>query len=130
MGKVIVVDDQPAVRLLLRTVIEQRGHEVVEAAAADEALSEVRAGPPDLILVDLNLPGTDGLEFIRRLRSSGWAGPVIVVSAGEWRPEEPLRSSLGIAGHLEKPFDLAVLGEAMDAAMGRGGPSGRPRPVV
>lgn len=119
MARVLVLDDQSAVRLLLRAVVEPLGHEVVEAGDAAEALAAVPGARIDLVLADLNLPGTSGLDFIQCLRHSGWTGPVVVITASERPPDERLQRSLGIVGYLGKPFDLARLREVMTDALGR-----------
>ena len=70
MATVLVVDDEPATRALVRIVLESAGHRIVEASAAAEALACTAEERPDLILLDLSLRGTSGAEFLRRLRSN------------------------------------------------------------
>lgn len=69
MAKVLIVDDEAANRLLVRTLLQYAGHEVLEAENAGLALESALEHHPDLIIVDLYLPGTNGTQFIQRVRS-------------------------------------------------------------
>src|SRR5664280_445204 len=69
MRRVLVVDDEPHIRTVLRGYLEADGFAVVEAADGETALQAVHAGQPDLVLLDVMLPGIDGLEVLRRLRA-------------------------------------------------------------
>jgi CheY-like chemotaxis protein len=71
VARILIIDDEPANRLLVKTVLEYAGHQVAEAAGADEALREVDEHLPDLAIIDLHLSGTSGVELIQALR----AGP-------------------------------------------------------
>ncbi len=117
MSQVLILDDQTAVRLLLRAIAENLGHRVMEAGNAGEAFALVESDVPDAILVDLNLPGESGLDFVRRLRTSGFACPVIIVSASEQLPDDRLRAALGVSDCLVKPFDVDVLKERLTAVL-------------
>ncbi len=68
MARILIVDDEPANRLLVRTILKHAGHEIAEAVDAAEGLRAARDGTPDLAIVDLFLPGTSGAEFITMLR--------------------------------------------------------------
>jgi len=68
VARILVVDDEPVNRLLVKTILEHAGHNVAEAANADEALIQTRKNVPDLAIVDLNLPGTSGAELVQMLR--------------------------------------------------------------
>ena len=70
MARILVVDDDTAVRLLLRTVLERRGHAVVEAENGAEGLQCYRAAPTDLVITDIQMPVMDGLQMIKELRSA------------------------------------------------------------
>ena len=68
MAKVLVVDDEPAIRMLLQAILTQEGHDVDTAADGVEGLKSVQADLPDVVLLDLVMPGMDGIEVTRRLR--------------------------------------------------------------
>lgn len=106
--RVLVVDDEPAIRRLLRTSLTALGCTVYEAAGGSEALHAVTAHRPDVLVLDLGLPDMDGSEVLRRLRS--WSSlPVIVLSV---RDEEPIKVAALDAGaddYLTKPFGVEEL---------------------
>jgi circadian clock protein KaiC len=84
MPKILVVDDEPDERFLLRRMFERAGHEVIEADDGAAALDIVRKSPPDLIVTDMMMPVMDGAEFIRRLRADpATAGIPIMASTGD-----------------------------------------------
>ncbi|MGC2702099.1 MAG: response regulator, partial [Candidatus Acidiferrales bacterium] len=80
MRTILVVDDEAAARYGVRRALEGK-YTIVEAGSADAARAEVAAARPDLILLDLVMPGEDGISFLRWLRAEGRETPVIVVSA-------------------------------------------------
>jgi two-component system, OmpR family, KDP operon response regulator KdpE len=77
----LVVDDEPPIRRLLRTSLNAQGFRVLEADTGHGAIEAVRGQMPDIVILDLGLPDLDGLEVIRRLRSSGSKVPIIVLSS-------------------------------------------------
>jgi CheY-like chemotaxis protein len=94
--KILIVDDQPAVRKALRTVLQHQGYEVVEAADADQALSLTVIHKPDLIVLDIMLPGKSGLQVSAAIKSKAeYRGiPIVLLSAGrsgvdsqEWKAQ-------------------------------------------
>jgi CheY-like chemotaxis protein len=80
---VLIVDDEPNVRLMLRTALESVGYRVLEAADGPAALGQVQCQttPCDLVLLDLRMPKMDGMETLRRLRAGGHAVPVVILTA-------------------------------------------------
>jgi signal transduction histidine kinase len=111
--RVLVVDDQPDARDLVRRLLEERDAEVTTAASAAEAMKEIRARPPDLLLSDLSMPEEDGFSLIRRLRalpaSKGGNLPAMALSALA-RPEDRDRAlAAGYQAHLAKPVDPNAL---------------------
>jgi CheY-like chemotaxis protein len=68
VARILIVDDEPVNRLLVKTVLEHAGHEVIEAADASACLREAQSHLPDLAIVDLYLPDTSGVELIQKLR--------------------------------------------------------------
>lgn len=123
MARILLADDLPAFTALLRTVLEGRGHTVVECGDGAEALAALARGTFDLIIVDMMMPGLDGIETVRRLRTGGCTTPVVAMSGGS--DDFPAVHSLtmsemhGANRVLFKPFDndelLAVVDELLAA---------------
>jgi two-component system KDP operon response regulator KdpE len=78
---VLVIDDEPPIRRLLKTSFGAQGYHVVEAPDGESALEAVKAGAVDLIVLDLGLPGMDGFAVIKELRERGSAVPIVVLSS-------------------------------------------------
>lgn len=104
---ILVVDDEVAIRRLLRNTLEQAGHLVVEARDGREALARAAADHPDAVLLDLGLPDRDGLGLIPLLR--GPARVILVVSAREATEEKVAALDLGADDYVTKPFDTDEL---------------------
>jgi CheY-like chemotaxis protein len=126
---ILVVDDEPSVRFLLRLILEKAGHEVVEAphgAAALELISPERL--PDLVMTDLMMPVLDGEELIGRLRSAPTTAtiPIVVVSANAvaaWT----LKATGLVEAVVAKPFEAAAVRETVHAVASR---ASRSAPIV
>jgi CheY-like chemotaxis protein len=106
MARVLVVDDEPDVLLLCRLNLEQRGHQVLEAPNGDEALDLAREGGPDLVVLDLMLPGIDGYQVLQALRADDRTSeiPVLVLTAKSLQADRERSRQLGAAAFLTKPF--------------------------
>ncbi|WP_169049934.1 response regulator [Novosphingobium capsulatum] len=100
---VLIVDDDPAIRALLRQTLAQAGYGVSEAATATQALAQRAAKAPDLALLDLGLPDRDGLEILPQLVAAGLA--VVVLSARDATAEKVAALDLGASDYVTKPFD-------------------------
>ncbi|MFQ5894408.1 MAG: response regulator [Nitrospinota bacterium] len=122
MAKVLAVDDEPETLTFLVRFLRELGHEVVTAASGAEALEKAEANPPHVVLLDVKMPGLDGLEVLRRLRGRGV--PVILVTA---MAEEALRRrdrcALEGTPYLAKPVDLGSLEMALGGAIAPRPPS-------
>lgn len=117
--KILVVDDEPAIRTLLKSTLARAGYQAIEAASAREALASAAIDKPDLVLLDLGLPDRDGLELIGALR--GEAGvPLIVVSARENSEQKVAALDLGADDYVTKPFDTEELLARVRASLRRG----------
>jgi len=101
--KAVVVDDEAAIRRLLKTALERAGYSVVEASNAREALSSLDIDRPDAVLLDLGLPDRDGLELVPLVAKSGTA--LLVISAREATQEKIAALDLGADDYVTKPFD-------------------------
>lgn len=101
--KLLVVDDEPAIRRLLSAALTRAGYRVVEAGTGREALSAVQIDKPDAVLLDLGLPDRDGLELVPLIKSSGAA--VLVVSARDATEQKVAALDLGADDYVTKPFD-------------------------
>jgi CheY-like chemotaxis protein len=104
---VLVVDDAPLNRKLVRTILAMRKIRVIEAEDAEQAFDLIRERRPDLVLMDLQLPGLNGLEATRMLKSSPDTRdiPVVILSAGSLREDDPQMRKAGCAGLILKPFN-------------------------
>ncbi len=115
-AKLLVVEDDPAIRRLLRVTLERAGHAVAEAGTAREALSLLPIEKPQVVLLDLGLPDRDGLELVQLLKRGGEA-TLIVVSAREATSEKVAALDLGADDYLVKPFDTEELLARIRAAL-------------
>ncbi|WP_019833981.1 response regulator [Sphingomonas sp. PR090111-T3T-6A] len=114
--KLLVIEDDPAIRRLLRVTLERSGHAVAEAGSAREALSLLSIEKPQVILLDLGLPDRDGLELVQLLKR-GSEATLIVVSAREATSEKVAALDLGADDYLVKPFDTEELLARIRAAL-------------
>jgi len=106
--RVLVVDDERAIRRFLRTSLTAHGYTVYEASSGQEALSAVVGDRPDLIILDLGLPDLNGIEVVRQLRE--WARtPIIVLSVREEEATKVAALDVGADDYLTKPFGIAEL---------------------
>lgn len=107
LGRVLVVDDDPQVRYLLRYLLAQEGYEVDESATGDEALDRLEAHAPDVVLLDLHLSGRHSHDVIEMLRNDPRTRfvPVVLISGGAGRKEKLDAIAAGVTDFLSKPFD-------------------------
>jgi CheY-like chemotaxis protein len=113
MARILVADDEPGVRRLVRLTLELEGHMVTEAADGAGALAAAHAVPPDCVVLDVMMPGMDGLEVCRRLRANSQTAttPVVLLSAKAQEADVAAGLAAGADRYLTKPFeplDLAV----------------------
>lgn len=100
---VLVVDDEATIREVLRRYLEREGFQVTEAADGEEALAAVESGPPDLVVLDLMLPGLDGLTLARRLQT-GFDVPVVMLTAKGELQDRIEGLQVGVDDYIVKPF--------------------------
>jgi DNA-binding response OmpR family regulator len=121
MSRILIIDDESSVRTMLRRVLEEAGHTVFEASGGREGLTLSRKERTDVVVTDLYMPGTDGIEVIRELRKVSTHPKIICMSGGR-QPEVfdwgTAALSLGADSVLMKPFDLlsllAVLADVLE----------------
>ena len=114
MAKILVVDDEPSIRVLIRAALEDAGHEVIEAADGPDGLALARSGGADVILLDVVLPNLSGTEVCRLLRADpSWAPAPILLLTGV----EPTTPQLDVAGRIYKPFRPQELLAQVDKAL-------------
>ena len=113
MKQILIVEDKPTSRELLRTVLEQQGYEVVEAEDGDQALLRIREHVPDLVLMDLQMPAKNGYDVMRELRTDSRLDklPVIAVTANAMPEDRDKVMAAGFTGYIAKPVALARLRE-------------------
>ena len=118
MHQVLVVEDEPGIRQVLRVLLEAERYRVVEAETAARAESETRTHKPDLLIVDLGLPDGDGLDVIRRVRA--WSPvPIVVLSARTMEDQKVAALDAGADDYVTKPFGAPELLARMRAALRR-----------
>jgi two-component system, OmpR family, response regulator MprA len=123
--KILVVDDERAVRDSLRRALELQGYQVELAADGAEALALLEAnGQPDAILLDILMPGIDGLEVCRRIRRSGNAVPVLMLTARDAVGDRVSGLDAGADDYVVKPFALEELLARVRALLRRASPTG------
>jgi DNA-binding response OmpR family regulator len=123
MGKhILIVDDDALLRRSLSFSLEQAGYRASAAATAEDALPLVRLDPPDLVLLDIGLPGMDGLDALRSLRQQIDV-PVIFLTARRRELDQVLGLELGADDYVTKPFDFDVLLARIKAVLRRTAPA-------
>ncbi len=116
--RVLVVDDENAIRRYLHTALTAQGFTVYEAASGEEAVNAVLSDRPDIIILDLGLPDFDGIEVTRRLRE--WSKtPIIILSVREAENDKIAALDAGADDYLTKPFGTGELMARMRVAMRR-----------
>jgi two-component system KDP operon response regulator KdpE len=107
--RVLLVDDEPAIRRFLRLSFDAEGYQVEEAGGGKAALDILQARAPDLLILDLGLPDLDGFDVIRRLRELGSSIPVIVLSSRTDEKGKVQALDLGADDYVTKPFGIDEL---------------------
>ena len=116
--RILIVDDEQAIRRLLRTLLTAHGYTIVEAGSGEEALASAAQHRPDIVILDLGLPGIDGVEVTRRLRQ--WTDiPVIVLSVREQERDKIAALDAGADDYVTKPFAAGELMARLRAARRR-----------
>lgn len=111
MSKVLAVDDSKPMLAMLSSCLKGGGHEVIQAADGVQALDQLRAHQPDLVITDLNMPNMDGLEFIEAARKdpAGNAVPILLLTTETAQALKDRAREVRATGWLTKPFDPAQI---------------------
>lgn len=115
--RILIVDDEPPIRRFLRTTLAAQDYRVEEAGDGEAALEFLKRNPIDLIVLDLGLPGMDGLEVVQRLRGQGNATPIIILSSRDDEAGKVAALDLGADDYVSKPFGVEELSARIRAAM-------------
>ena len=129
VADILVVDDDHTVREVVASYLRAGGHEVAEVADGEAALAAMRARRADLVVLDLMLPGIDGLEVCRRLRESGDV-PVIMLTALGAETDRIMGLGLGADDYVTKPFSPRELVLRVESVLRRAGQRAEPTDVV
>ncbi len=117
--RILIVDDEPNVRLVFRTALESTGREIAAAEDGEAALTLLAATRVDLVLLDLQMPRLGGMEVLERLRASGDSVPVIIVTAHGSVPDAVAAIKLGAIDFLAKPLTPDALRRAVAEVLDR-----------
>jgi len=121
MARILVVDDEPAVRRALERALRLENYEVSLAADGEEALDSLASSPADAVILDVAMPRLDGLEVCRRLRKSGDRTPVLMLTARDAIEDRVIGLDVGADDYLVKPFALRELQARLRALLRRSG---------
>ncbi len=125
--RILVIDDEAHIRRAVERALAARGYEVDAAEDGADALDRAALAPPDLVILDLNMPGVDGLEVTRRLRS--WSAvPILILSVREEEPDKIAALDLGADDYLTKPFGVGELLARVRALLRRADAAGDTHP--
>ena len=116
-NRILVVDDEDSLADMLTTALRFAGYEVNSASTGFDAVQAVKSEPPDLVVLDVNLPDIDGFEVCRRIRTDGFAAPVIFLTARDGTDDLKTGFDGGGDDYLTKPFSLEELSLRIEAIL-------------
>lgn len=122
-ARILVVEDNPLNLKLLRDVLQHRGFDVVTAETGEDGVTVATSDPPDLVLMDLQLPGIDGQEALQRIHADPRCRdvPVVAVTAFAMKDDARRVAEAGFAGYITKPISIRALPEQLSRFLD-GGP--------
>ncbi len=127
--QILIVDDEPQIRRVLRTTLISHGYTAIEARTGDEALDVLRNEHADLVLLDVNMPGRSGLDTCREIRASSDV-PIIMLTVRNTESDKVQALDAGADDYVVKPFGAEELMARIRAALRRGAPSDSPPAFV
>ncbi len=130
-GKILVVDDEPQIRRVMKMTLSAHGYEVVDARSSEEGLERMRKELPNLVLLDMNLPNMGGLDTCRAIRTSSDI-PIVILSVRNTERDKVQALDAGADDYVTKPFSMEELLARIRAVMRRTptSPGAGPRVVV
>jgi two-component system cell cycle response regulator DivK len=128
MKRILIAEDKATSRELLRTVLENQGYTVVEAADGKQALQQARAEVPDLILLDLQMPLRSGYEVVSELRQDPRFStiPIVALTASAMHGDREKALDAGFSGYLTKPLSLSTLRQEIQRLLKEKEPLAKP----
>jgi two-component system KDP operon response regulator KdpE len=126
---ILIVDDEPQIRRVMRTTLTSHGYSVVEAASGEEALEKLRAERPDLIILDVNMPGISGIQTCAEIRTSSDV-PIIMLTIRNSERDKVQALDAGADDYVVKPFGVQELMARIRAALRRSAPGDAAPPFL
>jgi len=126
---ILVVDDEPQIRRVLRAALTSQGYVIIDAKTGEEGLESVRTNKPDLVLLDVNMPGLGGIEACREIRRSSDA-PIIMLTVRNAERDKVLALDAGADDYVVKPFGIEELLARIRSALRRYAPGDALPPFV
>ena len=122
MSLVLIVEDNEKNMKLVRDILQAKGYETVEAGTAEEGIKLALERVPDLVLMDIQLPGMNGMEALKVLRADAATAhvPVVAITASVMTQDRQQIMDTGFDGFIEKPIDLRAFLATVQAALKRG----------
>ena len=125
MAKILIVEDSPDNMTLFRALLVARGHAVSGLPGGERLLDTIGEASPDLVLMDIQLPGKDGFTLLREIRDSAWSGlRVLALTAHAMSGDRERAIEAGFDGYITKPIDIRSFPQEVERAIGDGNASG------
>ncbi len=120
MARILIVEDNPDNLKLFKAVLAMKGHKISVLPSGEGLLPAIEQSEPDLVLMDIQLPGRDGYELIQDIRNSKWRDIGVVALTAHARDQDEERArGAGFDGYITKPIDIATFPERVEQALAR-----------
>lgn len=106
MSKILIADDNEHNLYIARFLLEDAGHEIVQVENGEDAVKTASESAFDLILMDIQMPGMDGIEATRRIKDAGFTSPIVALTAKAMRGDREAILAAGCDGYISKPFEV------------------------
>lgn len=122
MARILIVEDNPDNMKLFRAILTLKGHQVTALQSGEGLLESLAMNPPDLVLMDIQLPGRDGFELLTEIRASAFAGTrVVALTAHAMSGDREKARSAGFDEYITKPIDITTFPDLVAKALAQGG---------